>query len=83
MNLSCQQASRLVSESMDRRLSRWERVSLRIHLVICSYCRRVRRQLDWLRRAARASRLEPPDHDPIRLSPQARARIRHALGMPT
>lgn len=82
MNLSCRQASRLVSESMDRRLSRWERFSLRIHLVICSYCRRVRRQLEWLRDATR-TRLESPDHDPIRLSPQARARIRHALGMPT
>ena len=36
----CQRIVRLVSESCDRDLSRWESFSLNLHLNMCFYCRR-------------------------------------------
>lgn len=52
--ISCKEASRLVSERLDRQLGITERARLRIHLTICVACGRVTRQFDFLRRAARA-----------------------------
>jgi hypothetical protein len=51
--LSCKEASLLMSQGLDRRLSRWERVSLRLHLVICKGCRRFDGQMIFLRAACR------------------------------
>ena len=51
--LTCQEASRLYSQSLDRKLAFSERVSLRIHLSICDACTRVSRQMQFLRRALR------------------------------
>jgi hypothetical protein len=36
---SCKKAARLLSESLDHKLSLWQRISLRIHLAICGLCR--------------------------------------------
>lgn len=49
LGLSCCEASRLLSESMDRELSRRERWSLRFHTIVCSACRRFARQCGWIR----------------------------------
>ncbi len=43
--LSCKQASQLISQSLDRRLSGRERWSLRFHLIICYMCTRFSKQL--------------------------------------
>jgi hypothetical protein len=51
--LSCQEASRLISERLDRDLGVAERAALRVHLAICVACTRMTRQFDFLRRAAR------------------------------
>jgi hypothetical protein len=51
--LSCREASRLISEELDRNLGVAERASLRVHLAICVACTRVTRQFEFLRRAAR------------------------------
>jgi predicted anti-sigma-YlaC factor YlaD len=53
MNISCKEASRLVSQSHDRELSLGERVRLRVHLAICRGCRAFSAQLAFLRRAVR------------------------------
>jgi len=52
--LTCKQASRLQSQSMDRNLRLGERMALRIHLGICGACSKVAGQLEFLRRAMRA-----------------------------
>ena len=52
--LSCREASRRISEGMDRDLGLLERGTLRAHLMICSACSRVQRQFAFLRSAARA-----------------------------
>jgi hypothetical protein len=56
MNISCKQASRLMSQSQDRELSIGERTSLQIHLAICRGCRAVNAQFAFLRRAIRFRR---------------------------
>lgn len=51
LNLSCREASRLASESLDRELARHERWSLRIHSTLCPACRRFVEQLRAIRGA--------------------------------
>jgi hypothetical protein len=78
--LSCKEVSRLLSESLDRDLPWQQRVSLRLHLLMCSLCSRFRRHMLFLRDAARvfaAEADELPSH--VRLSPHARQRIKLAL----
>ena len=54
MNISCKEASRLMSQAQDRELSLGERVSLQFHLALCRGCRAVNAQFQFLRRAVRA-----------------------------
>jgi hypothetical protein len=62
MMITCKEASRLMSEGLDRELGVGDRARLRVHLAICAACTRVRRQFDFLRRAARA--YPGPDEEP-------------------
>ena len=54
--VTCREASELLSHMQDRPLTRRERVRLRLHLAICTYCSRFARQLSFLREAMRAYR---------------------------
>jgi hypothetical protein len=49
--LSCKEASRLVSQGLDRRLGFGERVVLRVHLAICDGCTNFKNQVGFLRKA--------------------------------
>jgi hypothetical protein len=49
--LSCKEATRLVSQGLDRRLGLGERVALRVHLAICDGCNNFSKQLAFLRKA--------------------------------
>lgn len=51
--INCREASRLVSEGLDRELPVADRATLRLHLAICTACTRLSRQLEFLRRAVR------------------------------
>jgi hypothetical protein len=53
MILSCKEATRLVSQGLDRRLGLGERVAVRVHLAICAGCRNFRKQVLFLRQALR------------------------------
>ncbi|WP_301100566.1 zf-HC2 domain-containing protein [Propionivibrio sp.] len=50
---SCRDVHRLVSEGQDRQLSFAERLSVRVHLMLCTACRCFDRQMDFLRQAFR------------------------------
>ena len=80
-NLSptCRQATRLQSEAMDRRLSFSQRLGLRLHLVLCKWCRRYGEQLKFLRFAARQCEEHEGRQGPQRLSPEARQRIQERV----
>ena len=80
--MHCRKATQLISEGMDRPLTRRERVALRFHLMLCTACKRYRRQTllirnalrqfaDWMDEMAMAA--------DQRLSPEAKDRIRRVL----
>lgn len=80
--LSCKEVSRLVSESLDRELPLRQRISLRLHLLLCSLCSRFHRQMLFLQDAARAFGATAEADEQLahlRLSPEARQRIKQAL----
>ena len=76
---NCKQASRLQSEALDHKLPVAQRVGLRIHLLLCKWCRRYGKQIRFLRDAAH----EHPDElvEPARqnLPDAARERIKQQL----
>jgi hypothetical protein len=51
MRLTCKQATALVSQGLDRQLSGWERLKLRLHLLVCDSCSKFVRQSAFIRRA--------------------------------
>jgi predicted anti-sigma-YlaC factor YlaD len=56
MKLTCKEASRLVSQGLDRRLGPWDWLRLRLHLAICDACSAFSRQMAFLRRAVQQLR---------------------------
>lgn len=77
--LSCKQASQLLSQSLDRGLSRRERLGLTLHLILCSMCRRFGRQIGLMRDMVRRSRQQIEQDEAVRLSAEAQQRIAHVL----
>jgi len=76
---NCKQASRLQSEALDHRLPLFQRFGLRIHLLVCKWCRRYGEQLKFLRNAAHDhpdELIKPADQN---LSASARDRIKQRL----
>ena len=51
LRLSCQQASRLLSQKQDEPLPFGKRARLRLHLMYCDACTNVSRQFDTVRQA--------------------------------
>lgn len=80
--LSCKQASRLISQSLDRRLHWHERLRLRLHLMLCDMCTRFRRQLLVLRDTVQQMTRRIEQDEQLQLSEQARQRITQALTSP-
>ncbi|MDU4301148.1 zf-HC2 domain-containing protein [Eikenella corrodens] len=56
--LKCQRAAELISLQHDRPLSLWERWQLRLHLLVCSPCKRYQKQLDTISLAMQHVRRE-------------------------
>ena len=54
--LTCKEASRLISQAMDRKLTLAQRAALRLHLSACAACTRFAAQLNTLRVAMRKYR---------------------------
>ena len=78
--LKCKDASRLRSQSQDRRLTVREKVGLRLHLWICNSCREFSRQLQLIRQACqRIEESERMGVNSAELSSQAKTRILQEL----
>jgi len=77
--LSCKQASQLISQSLDRRISWRERISLRLHLVVCDFCRRFSHQLKQVLLAVRVQRQQIEQDEHIHLPDDAKKRIASAI----
>ena len=76
---NCREASRLQSEALDRSLSRGQRLGLRLHLLLCKWCRRYGTQIRFLRQAVQEHTDKVTDATPQSLSPEARERLKQAL----
>ena len=78
----CKEAARLLSESLDRKLTFWQRLSLRLHVFICRFCRHFQRDLNRFD-AALQRYSERIDADAAlsqaSLRPEARQRILRAM----
>lgn len=75
--LTCKDASQLMSQSFDRRLSLLERLGLRFHLLICKSCQIAYRQMDFLRQLCKKIAAGPEDITSLQpgLSAEAQERI--------
>src|SRR5213083_2703975 len=76
---NCREAARLQSEALDRPLGLGKRIGLRIHLVLCKWCRRYGRQIGFLRSAAHRHEEHEQILPPQTLLPEARERIKRRL----
>jgi hypothetical protein len=76
---NCCEASRLQSESLDPPLSWPKRLGLRLHLLICKWCRRYGKQVRFLRQAVHEHPQELNEAETRILSAEARERLKHSL----
>ncbi len=82
--LSCKEATRLVSEGLDRELPFWRRMGLRLHVVMCRGCLRYTRQITALNRLITDHYGEdPPAKVGERISPDAVRHIKSSLRQAT
>src|SRR5437773_5814364 len=76
---SCKEATRLQSAALDHKLPFRQRFGLRVHLLLCKWCRRYGKQITFLRNAAHEHPDEMAEPVPQKLSDEARDRIKQKL----
>ena len=79
LNLNCQEACRAQSEALDHPLPPAKTVGLRLHLLICRWCRRYGKHIAILRETARRQEQASVKEPPVPLAPEARERMKHIL----
>ena len=77
--MNCRQVTRLVSQAMDTRLSCYQRLGVRLHLVYCVWCRRYAAQLRFLRKSVSTLSRLPPEAGTTRLTTEAKEQMRQRL----
>ena len=75
--ISCRQASELMSQQLDRKLSLGEKLRMHAHLLICKSCPRTLQQFEILREAGKhyAEHREATHEQELTLSDESRQRI--------
>ena len=77
---SCKDVSQLLSESMDRSLPFYQRVLMRLHLLMCKYCSRCKEHFEAIRSASRHEELSGNELDASRtLSNDGKERLKKFL----
>ena len=76
---TCRQVSRLQSDALDQPLSLPKRFGLRLHLLVCKWCRRYGKQIRFLHQAVHEHPDELSQATPRTLSPEARERLKNSL----
>lgn len=64
---SCRKNTQLISDNLDRKLTRYQRLSMTMHGLMCSVCRTYRRQVEALDVLIKQHYQNPPvspPHDP-------------------
>ena len=76
----CSEVSQKVSQAMDAQLPFRHRMAVRVHLLMCRYCARFKKQLLLIRKMCHLDEQDAPDTQrPERLTPKARERIKATL----
>jgi len=75
---SCKEVSELVSQAQDRKLTLRERLTVRMHLLVCKMCCHYQQQIKFLSAASRRF-LYQQSADKLHLPDEARARIQQTL----
>ena len=76
---TCRQVSSLQSDGIDRQLPFLKRFGLRLHLLVCKWCRRYGKQIRLLREAAHQHPDELTEAASRELSREARDRLKRSL----
>ncbi|MGD8980166.1 MAG: hypothetical protein PVH67_09885 [Desulfobacterales bacterium] len=77
---NCKKVTQLLSESLDRNLPLYQRMGMRIHLMMCKFCSRYKEQLLFLRKTARLYSESSEDSDlSIQLSSEVGQRIKESM----
>lgn len=79
---TCKETVRVMSESMERRLTLRERINVKLHLWVCLWCVWYIEQLQLMRTSIRSKAEQEPNLDSSSLpslSSEARERIRREL----
>ena len=77
---NCKAVAQIVSESMDRVLPIHHRILIRMHLLMCKYCARFKRQLLLIREVCRSEEMMPDERDNTLVLPkEACERIKQSL----
>jgi len=76
---TCKQASKLISQSLDRPLTWSEKLQLKLHLLICNPCTQFKRQLNMLRTALHRIRYGIEHDSTIKLPLDVKNRILHTI----
>ena len=73
--LSCKKASQIISQSLDRPLTMREHFALKLHLLICKYCKRFSQHMQCLRVAIKKMTHSIENDNTIELPLEAKKRI--------
>ena len=77
--LSCKDASQIISQSLDRQLTMRERFAVKLHLLICKYCKQFSQQLQTIRVALKLARSAVENDDTIKMPPETKKRLMQSI----
>jgi hypothetical protein len=78
----CRNASRLQSAELDRQLPKAQKFGLKLHLLLCKWCRRYGKQIRFLHTSSHQFGDPECSHPPQSLTNEARQRILEKLKSP-
>ncbi len=81
--LTCKEVTRIVSDSMDRKLPIRQRMAVKMHLLMCKFCSRYSQQLLFIRKAIHhySSKMDDAElpSTTMSLSTEVRQRIKRLI----
>jgi hypothetical protein len=76
---ACKDITRLLSQSIDRRLPMYRRLGIWLHFTVCDLCLRYSKHLAFIRQASRSMPKHLAEMSPASLPEAAKESIRHEL----
>lgn len=79
--LNCKDMTKLISDSLEGKISVRQRMELWLHIMMCGMCRRFRSNIIELRKRVRGSKalLDQADAVPVAIPPATKARLEEAI----